>query len=71
MKVQYPIADRHTTQSWHERFKKNAAPFTRRIGRLVGEGVDWTLKTEKEREKAAQAGQPEEGSFAPEDLLEQ
>lgn len=54
MTAEYPIADRHTGQSWHERFKKNSAPFTRRIQKLVREGVDKTLKTEKERAKAAQ-----------------
>ena len=55
MTAQYPIADRHSSQSWHQRFKKNATPFTRRIRRLMEEGVDKTLKTENERVKTAQS----------------
>ena len=55
MTAEYPIAGRHSDQSWQERFKKNAAPFSRRVQRLVGEGVDRTLKTERERTKAATA----------------
>ena len=46
---QYSIAGRHTEQSWLERFKKNSVPFTKRIERLVEDGVDETLKTERER----------------------
>ncbi|OCF36295.1 hypothetical protein I316_02169 [Kwoniella heveanensis BCC8398] len=60
--AKYPYADRHTAQSWHERFKKNAAIFERRTKRFIEEGVDHTLKTKQERLKtrelkAAQASQ--------------
>ena len=61
MTAHYFIADRHTDQSWHERFKKNSAPFARRIKRFIEEGVDRTLKTEKERAKAEQVRQTERG----------
>lgn len=47
----YPLADRHSSQSWQERFKKNSAAFKRRIRRFVDEGVDETLKTAQERRK--------------------
>lgn len=43
------MAENHTSQSWQERFKKNQAAFSRRIKRLVNEGVDDTLKTAQER----------------------
>lgn len=62
----YPLADRHSSQSWQERFKKNAAAFKRRVRRFVDEGVDDTLKTAQERRKdrekrAQEAGQEIEG----------
>ncbi|WVF66019.1 hypothetical protein IAT40_000757 [Kwoniella sp. CBS 6097] len=49
--AQFTFADRHTAQSWHERFKKNAATFERRIKRLIQDGVNDTLKTKAERLK--------------------
>ncbi len=61
----YPIVDRHTDQSWHERFKKNATPFTRRIHRLVADGVDRTLKTQRERAKTVIVGRVERESVVP------
>lgn len=45
----YPIAGRHSSQSWQERFKKNGGAFSRRVRRLVDEGVNNTLKTNQER----------------------
>ncbi|KAL7424657.1 hypothetical protein Q5752_000341 [Cryptotrichosporon argae] len=61
----YPIADRHTAQSWHERVKKNMGSFERRIRRYIADDVDESLKTRGERAKAGQAraraaGQEEE-----------
>ncbi|WVR03708.1 hypothetical protein IAU60_000703 [Kwoniella sp. DSM 27419] len=51
MKEQYPIADRHSPQSWHERFKKSAAILERRVKRFISQGIDDTLKTADERQK--------------------
>ncbi|WWC60432.1 uncharacterized protein I303_103004 [Kwoniella dejecticola CBS 10117] len=48
----YPIAERHSAQSWHERFKKNAAMFDKRVKAFIQSGVDTSLKTKLEREKA-------------------
>ena len=47
----YPIARRHSNQSWQERFKKNQTTFEKRIKRCIYGGVDDTLKTAEEREK--------------------
>ena len=52
MSDKYPLANRHTHQSWHERFKKNAAIFTKRVARFKDLGIDDTLKTKQERTKA-------------------
>jgi hypothetical protein len=49
----YPLAARHTSQSWHERFKKNQAAFGRRVMRFINEKVDMSLKTAAERAAAA------------------
>ena len=48
----YPIADRHTSQSWHEHFKKNSALLSKRVQRFTQQGVNDTLKTKEERKKA-------------------
>lgn len=50
----YPIADRHSPQSWHERFKKNAVPFRRRVEGFVAAKIDEGLRTAKERERRAE-----------------
>lgn len=47
-------AQHHTLQSWHERFKKNSGPFTRRIQRLQQQGIGLDLKTPVEREQDAE-----------------
>ncbi|WWD16386.1 hypothetical protein CI109_100812 [Kwoniella shandongensis] len=54
MKDTYPPAENHTSQSWHERFKKNSVALEKRIRRFIAEGIDASLKTEREREKAAE-----------------
>ncbi|KAK8861691.1 hypothetical protein IAR55_002514 [Kwoniella newhampshirensis] len=51
MKDKYPPAERHTLQSWHERFKKNSVAFEKRITRLRQDGIDESLKTRAERER--------------------
>ncbi|WRT65810.1 uncharacterized protein IL334_002759 [Kwoniella shivajii] len=50
--AQYPIAERHSAQSWHERYKKNSVSFEKRVKAFIKEGVNGTLKTKAEREKA-------------------
>jgi hypothetical protein len=50
----YPPAERHSSQSWHERFKKNSGPFGRRVTRFIDEKIDEALKTAPERAKAAE-----------------
>ena len=47
----YPMVARHSNQSWHERFKKNATAFSSRVLRLKEQGLDDTLKTQAERQK--------------------
>jgi hypothetical protein len=54
----YPIAGRHSQQSWHERYKKNAGTFSRRVERYIEEGIDTQLKTYSERIKTAALVQP-------------
>lgn len=49
----YPLASRHSSQSWHERFKKNQAAFGRRVTRFISEKVDRSLKTAAERAATA------------------
>ncbi|WWC68514.1 uncharacterized protein I206_102443 [Kwoniella pini CBS 10737] len=49
--ARYPIASRHTAQSWHERFKKNGLIFERRVKGFIQAGVDASLKSRAEREK--------------------
>ncbi|WWC88056.1 uncharacterized protein L201_002959 [Kwoniella dendrophila CBS 6074] len=49
---EYTHSKRHSAQSWHERYKKNSTSFEKRVRGLVQDGVDTTLKTRKEREKA-------------------
>lgn len=51
MAEMYPLIGRHSHQSWHERFKKNATAFSSRILRLKDQGLDDTLKTQTERQK--------------------
>jgi len=51
--VRYPPAARHTSQSWHERFRKNST-FKKRVERMMRTGLDATLKTAAERAKAAE-----------------
>ena len=51
--VQYPPASRHTSQSWHERFRKNST-FKKRVERMMRTGLDASLKTAAERAKAAE-----------------
>ena len=46
----YPVISRHSGQSWHERFKKNAGSMEHRITYYKREGIDENLKTKKERE---------------------
>jgi hypothetical protein len=57
--ITYPIAARHSDQSWHERFKKNAVTLERRAKRYIEDGIDFTLKTKSERARfaALQSGQ--------------
>lgn len=57
----YPMAERHSSQSWQERLKKNSSVFGRRIRRLVEEGVDNSLKTSQERLKDRQKRAQEAG----------
>lgn len=49
---EYPVAARHSAQSWHERFKKNAGSFRRRVELLTQQGLDAKMRTKKERERA-------------------
>ncbi|WVW80276.1 hypothetical protein I302_102254 [Kwoniella bestiolae CBS 10118] len=49
---QYPIAERHSGQSWHERFKKNHVQFEKRVRYYVQGGIDRRLRTKSERDKA-------------------
>jgi hypothetical protein len=53
----YPLAARHTGQSWHQRFKQNASTFGKRVERFAAAGIDATMATRaermKEEEKAA------------------
>ena len=51
--LEYPMAARHTSQSWHERFRKNSSAFSRRLTRFINENVDRSLKTAPERAAAA------------------
>lgn len=51
--VRYPPAARHTSQSWHERFRKNST-FKKRVERMMRTGLDASLKTAAERAKAAE-----------------
>jgi hypothetical protein len=55
--AQYPIAERHSDQSWHERFKKNSAAFSKRVEKFIRAGVDASLKTAAERERAREKEQ--------------
>ena len=57
----YPLVDRHSSQSWQERFKKNSGAFAGRVRRFVEEGVDDTLKTTQERRKDRQSRAQEAG----------
>jgi hypothetical protein len=50
---EYPLAARHTSQSWHERFRKNSTAFGRRVARFINEKVDRSLKTAPERAATA------------------
>lgn len=50
----FPTAARHSAQSWHERYKKNQNPFTRRVERFIQADIDNALWTGGEREKKAQ-----------------
>lgn len=52
MSHKYPIADRHSFQSWHDRFKSNKSTYGRRVDRYQNSGLDSSLRTEAEREKA-------------------
>jgi len=68
---EFPIVDRHTKQSWHERFKKNAKPFEHRVNRFISHGINNKLltveevarereKREKRAEAAASASSPQQ-----------
>jgi hypothetical protein len=48
--TEYPPAARHTSQSWHERFRKNST-FKKRVQRMMKTGLDASLKTATERAK--------------------
>ncbi|WWD05599.1 hypothetical protein V865_003680 [Kwoniella europaea PYCC6329] len=50
--VNYSLADRHTPQSWHERYRKNAIHFEKRVRGYIRDETDTTLKTRMERERA-------------------
>lgn len=47
----FKTASNHTAQSWHERFKKNKVPFSRRVWRFQDQGIGLDLKTDVERER--------------------
>ncbi|KAK4690077.1 hypothetical protein P7C73_g31, partial [Tremellales sp. Uapishka_1] len=49
----YPVAKRHSSQSWHNRFKSNQATFGPRVDRMIRDGVDESLKTRAERQRAS------------------
>lgn len=57
---EYPIAARHSSQSWHERFKKGSALLSKRVVRFVQQGVNDTLKTKEERAKAKELKEAKE-----------
>ncbi|OCF56543.1 hypothetical protein L486_05393 [Kwoniella mangroviensis CBS 10435] len=50
--VNYSLADRHTPQSWHERYRKNSIQFEKRVRGYIRDEIDITLKTRLERERA-------------------
>ncbi len=46
----YDWVQRHTPQSWHERFRKNSAPFSKRVRMYIKAGLNNQLKTADERQ---------------------
>ena len=55
-KAEFPIVERHSAQSWHERFKKNSGALSNRVSRYMHAGIrEKDLKTDKEVEHAKQA----------------
>jgi hypothetical protein len=46
----YDWVQRHTSQSWHERFRKNQAPFSKRIRMYIKAGLNNRLKTADEQQ---------------------
>lgn len=48
----YPLVERHSYQSWHERYKKNERALEKRSWRFQEAGIDEDLKTDDERAKA-------------------
>lgn len=54
--AQFPMVEHHSSQSWHERFKKNSGALTNRVNRYMHAGIrEKDLKTAKEVEHAEQA----------------
>jgi len=54
--TEFPIVERHSAQSWHERFKKNSGALSNRVNRYIYAGIrEKDLKTAKEVENARQA----------------
>lgn len=55
-KAEFPIVERHSAQSWHERLKKNSGALSNRVNRYIHAGIrEKDLKTDKEVEHAKQA----------------
>lgn len=48
---EFPTVERHTEQSWRERFKKNAVAFERRLKRFIADGINDKLLTVEERKR--------------------
>ncbi|WVQ65039.1 uncharacterized protein L199_003209 [Kwoniella botswanensis] len=63
--VNYSLADRHTPQSWHERYRKNSIQFEKRVRGYIRDEIDITLKTRLERERVkAKSAKPAECQIA-------
>ncbi|KAL1410720.1 hypothetical protein Q8F55_001662 [Vanrija albida] len=46
---EFPLAARHSSQSWRERYKKNEQPFKKRIDRFIRKRIDARLEDDDDR----------------------